>query len=78
MSNTSTPAGTKPWYASVTIWGSIIAIAAPLAGAVFHHDIDASTQSDLANWLAGAGTLVGGGIAIWGRLRARTTIGPKS
>lgn len=70
------PADTKPWYASVTIWGSILAIAAPVASLVFKLNVDAQTTSDMANWLAGAGALVGGLIAIWGRLRATTAIAP--
>jgi len=79
MSNVTNPlAVSKPWYASVTIWGSILAIAAPIVGAVFKTNIDAGTTSDLAQWLAGAGTLVGGAIAIYGRLRASTTIAPKA
>ncbi len=72
--STTPPADTKPWYASTTIWGSVIAIAAPLVAVLFKHSIDADTQSSLANWLASAGALVGGAIAIWGRLRATTPI----
>lgn len=72
----------KPWFASITIWGAIIAIAAPPIGALLHTTISADQQNTLASLLSqlGAnlqtlGPVVGGIIAWIGRVRATTQIG---
>lgn len=56
-----------PWYQSHAIWGSIIAVAAPLAGAL-GFAISAEDQATLVASLAGIGASVGGLIALYGRL----------
>ncbi|RWX76003.1 hypothetical protein EPK99_20290 [Neorhizobium lilium] len=64
----------KAWYKSKTVWGALIAIAASLLHG-FGIDLGSDAQNqlaDLAVTLAGA---VGGLIAIYGRIRAESTIG---
>ena len=63
----------KQWYHSKTIWGSLIAVAAALAGS-FGVAIDAQAQQslvDAALQLVGAG---GALFAIYGRLAATDLI----
>jgi hypothetical protein len=67
---------TKPWYTSTTIWGSIIAITAPLIGAIFHVNISTESAA-IADALAGIGGAIGGLIAVYGRVKATTSIGAK-
>lgn len=64
---------TKPWYASVTIWGVIVSLLASVLS-LFDLPLDAQLQSDLRDWLLAAATLAGGAIALWGRLRASRRI----
>lgn len=64
----------KPWYQSRVIWGGIISILAPIAG-FLGVEIAPDVASDIATLAATAGGLVGGGLAIWGRLRATKPIG---
>ena len=64
---------TKPWYASLTVWGAIVSVAAS-ALALFNIHLDAQAQSDLRDLLLAASTLAGGAVALWGRLRASRRI----
>jgi len=68
----------KPWYLSKTIWGAVIGV---VAGglALIGHGLSSETQTWLANEVvqvveAGV-TVVGGVLAIYGRVKAETTIG---
>lgn len=66
--------GMKAWYQSKTVWGALIAIAASLlhmAGV----SLDAGTQNELADLAITMTGGVGGLIAIYGRLVARSEIG---
>jgi hypothetical protein len=66
--------GTKVWWQSKTVWGSIIALlagAATLAGV----KLDATLQDQLAQLLTGAGEIVGGALAWYGRARAEGALG---
>ncbi len=66
--------GTKVWWQSKTVWGSIIALvagAATLAGV----KLDATLQDQLAQLLSGAGEIVGGALAWYGRAKATGAIG---
>ena len=65
---------TKPWYLSRGVIGSGVAIAAGVASA-FHFQIDGDLQSSLTDWLLSGGALVGGALALWGRLKASRKIG---
>lgn len=64
----------KPWYASRTIWASIIAIlasAAGLAGIEIAQDDAALLADGIMNLIAAAGAI----IAVIGRIAARSKIG---
>lgn len=68
-------AGAKPWYASRTIWGALLAAIAPALALVFHKSIDAATLDEMAATLAALGGIVGSVIAIYGRIKAGKAIG---
>jgi len=66
---------TKPWYASTGVWGSVVAIGAGLVGTVWGINV---TEADQTAIVTGVTTIVGGiggMIALWGRLRAKTKVG---
>jgi len=65
---------TKPWYQSRTVWGGLLAIAGPLAGFV-GLDIERAAGGELADAIVALVSAAGGLLAIWGRLKARSTIG---
>lgn len=65
----------KAWYASRTIWGAILAGAAPILALLFRSSIDAATIDQAAGALAAIGGSVGAVIAIYGRIRAGKAIG---
>lgn len=60
----------KPWYASSTIWGGIMAIGSGLGGAYYGY-----TQKDPLMISAGLTSAYGGLQAIIGRFKATTPIG---
>jgi len=64
---------TKVWWQSKTVWGSIIALLAGVAtlGGV---KLDATLQDQLAQLLSGAGEIVGGALAWYGRVKASGAI----
>ena len=64
----------KPWYASTTVWGGIIAAVSPLIGVIFHVNL-ASEATAISDALAALGAGIGGLIAVYGRTKASTTIG---
>ncbi|MBV2182968.1 MAG: hypothetical protein KUL88_00280 [Rhizobium sp.] len=64
----------KQWYLSKTVWGALIAMAAPLlrhAGV----EMGLAEQADLADALATLAGAFGGVLAIYGRVRATRSIG---
>jgi hypothetical protein len=65
---------TKPWYLSRGVIGSAVAIGAS-AAAIFNYQIDASLQASITEEILGIGSLVGGALALWGRIRASRKIG---
>ena len=73
---------TKPWYASISIWGALLAIIAIPAGRLLHTTFTTDQMNTLAALLAQLGDqmqtigpIVGGIIAWIGRVRATTQIG---
>lgn len=66
---------TKTWYQSRTIWGALVAIlAAFLQLAGFEFGAEQSVELvDAAMTIGGA---IGGLVALWGRLGARSAIAP--
>jgi len=67
---------TKPWYASSGVWGGIIAVAAPVVGAL-HFNISPADQASLSVAIAAIGGSIGGIVAIVGRVTASKQIGGK-
>ena len=63
----------KPWYESKTIWGSLVAVAAALAG-MLDISIDSPSQSQLAEIIVQLSGALGGLFAIYGRLSATDII----
>ena len=65
---------TKPIYASRTVWGAVVAIVAGVAQ-VAGHALAPEDQLALINLLTQIGELSGAGLALWGRIAAKHTIG---
>jgi hypothetical protein len=63
----------KPWYASKTIWGSLISVAAALATTV-GIGIDQTTQGEIAEAMVQLVGAAGALFAIYGRLTATDII----
>jgi len=71
---------TKPWYTSKAVWGGIVAAAAGVAS-LAGHELSPETQAFLADQAVAiatsVATIVGGVLAIYGRIKAETKIGKK-
>ncbi len=65
----------KQWYQSKTVWGAVIAMAAPLLKQV-GVEMGLAEQADLADALATLAGALGGVLAIYGRVNATRSIGP--
>jgi hypothetical protein len=65
---------TKSLLASRTVWGGLIAILAAVLGG-FGYTIAAADQAQLVEWIATAGGIAGGILAVVGRVRASKRIG---
>jgi hypothetical protein len=63
----------KLWYQSKGVWGSLVGMLAgvlTLVGVDFNQPL----QAEAATILTGAGELVGGALALWGRVTAMAAI----
>lgn len=69
--------GTKPWWQSKTVWGSIIALLAGIA-TFAGLKLDATLQDQLADLITGAANVAGGLIAWYGRVKAQSTLAWKT
>ena len=71
----------KPWWASKTIWGGIVAAVCGVL-ALAGHQVSPDTQSFLTQQAVqvatAVATVVGGALAIYGRIKAQGKIGKKS
>lgn len=65
----------EPWYASRVTWGAIIAALAPLLGLALGHTISSADQASIGEIATAAGTLLGAGLALYGRWAAKKPIG---
>ena len=64
----------KGMFQSKAIWGGIIAVLAGIAG-LFGVQIDPSLQAEIATQAIAAVSVIGGALAIYGRLKATKSIG---
>lgn len=67
---------TKPWWQSKSVWASIVAILAAIAG-YFRFEIAAADQAQLVEAITTIATVAGGVFAALFRVTATTQIGPK-
>lgn len=63
----------KKWYESKGVWGGIVAVAAAGASA-FGYALDASLQASIVDLIVAGAGLVGGALAVWGRISASKVI----
>ncbi|MET3599249.1 hypothetical protein [Martelella mangrovi] len=63
----------KKWYLSKTVWGALLAVAAPLfqMGGIY---LDEGMQSDLATSITTFAGASGGLLALFGRISAKDTL----
>jgi hypothetical protein len=64
---------TKPWYASTTVWGALVTLAGSILS-LLKFQLDPQLLADIREWVLALATLIGGGIALWGRIRATRRI----
>lgn len=69
---------TKQWYQSSAVWGGILAVLAPAIAGIFHVTISTADTAQLADLLGAAGGVIGGLIAVYGRVKATKKIGTAS
>lgn len=67
----------KAWYLSKGVWGAAVAILAGVAG-IFGYNVGAEEQGVAVDLLVGAGAVVGGAVALYGRVRAKQSIGKQA
>ncbi len=65
--------GTKVWWQSKSVWGSIVALAAGAATLAGLH-LDAALQDQLADLIVGLANIAGGLLAWYGRARAQNAL----
>ena len=63
----------KNWYASKGVWGGVVAAGAGLAG-VLGYAIDEATQAHIVELAVSAAALVGGVLALIGRIKASKAV----
>jgi 4-amino-4-deoxy-L-arabinose transferase-like glycosyltransferase len=68
---------TKPWYASTGVWGALVTLASSLL-ALLKFELDPQLLDDVREWVLALATLIGGGVALWGRVRATRRIGSRA
>ena len=65
---------TKPWYASVGVWGALVTLVSSTL-ALLKFEVDPQLLEDVREWVLALATLAGGAVALWGRVRATRRIG---
>lgn len=74
---TAPSADLKPWYASTGVWGAVVTLAGS-ALSLMKVRLDPQLLDEVRQWVLSLVTLVGGGLALWGRIRATRRIGKPS
>lgn len=67
----------KPLLASRTVWGGIVSLLVAVL-ALCGINLDADMQTQLVDAALGIGAAIAGGLTIWGRIKAKTSIKPVS
>jgi uncharacterized membrane protein len=65
---------TKPWWQSKTLWGALVTLVAAGFG-LFGIDLADTEREALTEMMTSLGAAIGGLIAIFGRISARSRIG---
>lgn len=65
---------TKSALTSRAVWGGVLAMAAPLAGWL-GYTVSSADQAEIAALVSAAISVIGGALAIWGRIKATKRIG---
>lgn len=65
---------TKPWWQSKTLWGAAVTLVAAALG-MAGIDLADSERESVTEMLTSLGAAIGGLIAIFGRISARSRIG---
>jgi hypothetical protein len=68
------PTVTKPWYASAGVWGALVTLASSVL-ALLKVEVDPQVLGHVREGVLALATLVGGAVALWGRVRATRRIG---
>lgn len=63
----------KPWWQSKAVWGGLIALLAGIAGA-FGYAVSPDEQAKIAEAVVAVAGGVGGLVAVYGRVKARSQI----
>jgi len=59
----------KPWYLSAGVWGAAVTLVGS-ALSLLKFKLDPALLDDLRDWVLSLVTLLGGGVALYGRIRA--------
>jgi len=68
------PTTTKPWYASAGVWGALVTLVSSVL-ALLKVEGDPQVLAHVREGVLALATLVGGAVALWGRVRATRRIG---
>jgi hypothetical protein len=69
---------TKKWYESKTVWASVLILAVSVLRLLGKPDVAGEIEAGsagIAEWIVNAVTIALAGVALWGRLTAKKTIG---
>ncbi len=64
----------KIWWKSRGVWGGVVAMLAGVAAAL-GYALSEGVQADIVELIIGIAGVAGGGVAVWGRIKAETKIG---
>lgn len=65
----------KPWWMSRTLWGASIAVYSGILGLAGYAGITPEDQKQLVDLLVALGPIIGGILAVVGRVYAQTKLG---
>ncbi len=65
--------GEKIWWKSRGVWGGVVAMLAGIAAAL-GYSLSEGVQADIVELILGIAGVAGGGLAVWGRIKAETKI----